>query len=195
MIRTPLTRLTQTLDLSEHAWIAGGAARAIYEGGDLSTQDIDIFFRSTSDYKSFIRSLTVTGRYESTGYEGQHFRFNLKLDGITYDVNAIGFNYHENPEDTMVNFDFTCTQVALLSNGDLLYTPEFARDTKARKLEYIDFDRTFGQRLEFYKSQTPFNGISAKQATIDSCMSRIVKYQKKGFTSGPTVLAKLLELS
>jgi hypothetical protein len=139
-------------DAETGPWIAGGAARRLYEGKALDQGDVDIFFQSYDQYKltkaAFAGQEVVFESKRATSY---------KIAGLK--VQLINRRYYKDNVEVLKDFDFSVTQ--FITDGKRIYTTEEARnDHAAKRLRYA----TVG-RVEEH-----------------SMLKRMIKYSNYGFT-------------
>ncbi len=99
-------------------YIAGGALRSQYDG--TAVNDIDLFFRSESDYTRVREALIAHADFRYEGHNGStlHYRH---ITGA--DFNLVGFLFCS-PHEKMNQFDFRCTRIAAWlehEDGALVY--------------------------------------------------------------------------
>ena len=172
---TPLLRLVRKvmpfLDMEEGPWLAGGAARLLYqqyEDDDLGPSDLDIFFPSQTIYdwtlkfmQNFPPDFLVS--VNDIGY-GHSVKF---VQGETiYQVQLIRKYFHETVESLMSNFDFTITMFA--SDGyQIMWDERAKRDLETNSLVNV----------RKAKKPTPL---------------RLAKYCLHNFNVAPGVMSELL---
>lgn len=176
---TPLVaalRLLETLDIDRGCWIAGGAARAVYEGENLpANSDIDVFGatpddldRSSKDIESRLRvtanSPLPNGSKTIKGVFTDLFEERL----VT--VQIIRGNYYPSLEDLFRDIDFTVAQ--FVTDGHVIrYTADAERDLR---------DRVLRVEPAYLRKRTR--------------PTRLIKYLNKGFTPLPGIVQWSLDL-
>jgi hypothetical protein len=127
-------------DLQNGPWIAGGAARAVYEQRVLSKSgDIDIFVRDAkmgvavvNRILEFMKSKNVETNNQATTNIFGLFPYGREQIGIK--VQVVGNVFHSDSiEDLYKTFDFTVCQFAT-DGRHVVFTPQAAHDAQKRIL-------------------------------------------------------------
>jgi hypothetical protein len=176
---TALTEVIQRLgipkDLQHGPWIAGGAARAVYQGNTgRRSGDIDVFLGSNGNAKQVInrikRDFVVADN--STNKQGTvTLLCQIDIFGVQAraKIQVIPGWHAKDLEGLFASFDFTVCQFA--TNGiEVAYTREAAEDLKVKRLRLTP---------EWTKPTRP---------------TRIVKYLNQGFTPEAPTLRNLYAL-
>ncbi len=141
--------LTELNDKEINCWIAGGSVRDYFMGIPIKT-DIDLFFPNQEEYNkasNFFKEKNSEIKWESNN--GMKVMYKNK----TFDLVKLFF---ENPKDTINNFDFTVSMLAVDKSN-------------------VYFGET--TVIDLAKRQLMINKIKYPASTT----SRMVRYLKKGF--------------
>jgi hypothetical protein len=158
--------LGDILDILENsnAFIAGGAIRSIFCGEDIS--DIDVYFRTKEDALNFIIEVSVLSTsifISEKSYTSYH------AGDKNLCIQSIYFDYFDSPKEIFDSFDFTCCMGAYdTKDGEFYFNDRFLADNCKKEIHI--------------NSGTKFPIIS---------LSRIIKYQKKGYKVQPSEVIKL----
>lgn len=158
-----ITRIVERLPLDASAgpWVAGGAARRLFEDVDDGKGDIDVFC-ANPDQKSHVEeTLAMVGAERQNGQRALVSSF--KLGGST--VQVVGKMFFENEIKLVEDFDFTVCQ--FVTDGIRVgYTAEAREDVRDKRLRLVP--------TAPYRNKAPI---------------RLVKYAKLGFVPDPGVLS------
>jgi len=153
--------LSETKEANIKCWLAGGALRDYFMGVPVKT-DYDMFFPDQENYEKakeyFIKNDAVVKWESENGCK-------LKYKGKTYDLVKKYFN---GPQETINEFDFTVSMIAVDHDG--VYHGE----------------STF---IDLAKRQLIFNKITYPASTLSRCF----RYYKKGFSMCMGEMKKLFE--
>jgi hypothetical protein len=92
-------------------WLAGGAARRILSGEDISKGDMDFFFSNYSQFTEFCFQLVGLGA-EQVSKTSQAITYKVAIDSVIYKVQAINRKYYGSLVQLFEDFDFTVCQIA-----------------------------------------------------------------------------------
>lgn len=146
------------------AIIAGGCLTSLYSNKEIN--DIDIYFRSREELKTVLTGVLDDSDEWITFYTKKSV--SLALNNGTK-VQLINYSYFDTPQSVFNDFDFTCCMCAYdLATDEIVMDPRFIYDLAKRVLM--------------------FNG--GTKFPIKS-LSRVDKYQKKGFTISSYNLMKI----
>ncbi len=182
------------------------------------TYDIDVFFRTKEAEikfkKYFEENFGLTNT--SADYNGQAYTFLIPMNSKNdkpclswisrrfsdsyYKINIIGFNYKDNPLETIKAFDITPCQVAIDHNLNIIVDPEHFEDIGNRDMEFIDFEHSFNARKDFLLEQQLFlNDPTSEQIALAEeeawkvLKRRVDKYAARGFEPGATIAYRILQ--
>ena len=161
VLRFNKTILSELKESGINCWIAGGSLRDYFLGNIIKT-DYDLFFPNLNEYKkaqSFFKTKKAKVKYESNN--GMKVIYNNK----TFDLVKIFF---ANPKETIDNFDFTVSMIAI-DNEDVHYG-----------------ETTF---IDLAKKQLMINKITYPASTL----KRAFRYYSKGFSICLSEMKKLIE--
>lgn len=153
--------LSELKEAGIKCWLAGGAIRDYFMGVPVNT-DYDIFFPSEMEYekcKTFFKTKNADIKWESDN--GMKVGYNSK----TFDLVK---KFFSTPQETIDNFDFTASMLAV--DSEKVYYGE----------------STF---IDLAKRQLMLNKIPFPASTL----SRAFRYYKKGFSMCAGEMKKLVE--
>lgn len=137
-------------------WIAGGCVRKMWQNLDWHNRDVDIFFNSRSQFKSFIDSKVINTKasndaisvpiisrivdniqcyikHESDNAITYKVIIHNMLSSNTYSVQAIKKCFFESASDVVASFDFTVCQ--MISDGNNMWaTPSAIESLEQNKI-------------------------------------------------------------
>jgi hypothetical protein len=164
-------------DLEKGPWIAGGAARAVYQQRTLGPSgDIDIFVRDKAMGDAALKAVldvvkgtrnVETNRQATTNVLGS-YPYGREMIAIKVQVIGNVF-FSDSVEDLYKTFDFTVCQFAT-DGRHVVYTPEAAHDAQKRVLR---LSKTWVNRTR---------------------PSRVVRYFNYGFTPEESFLREALRM-
>jgi len=225
-----LPPIVKHLRLNKDCWIAGGAALELLLTGSIRPHnefidnDIDVFFKSKKAAAAWLlryQGIVYTDGFEK--YSGQSYYANVKFNELTYKINIVYFNFDKSPLDTILGFDLTPCQVALDYKGNIHIDQENVDDIWNRKMEFIDVDRSFQERVEYYLQISGYHDMVTSvvnniknpiaiatllkntdrikdEIVLDAhahawkvLKKRIMKYQEKGFMPGESIAYAILK--
>lgn len=114
----PVLELLPELNIYTGPWIAGGAARRVYEGQALHNADIDVFIGSSDHYLAIKKKLDGLGaKLEHTSKAALSYTY--AVGEIEYKLQIIKRQSYRNPQELIGDFDFTVCQV--VTDGEYLF--------------------------------------------------------------------------
>lgn len=153
--------LTELMNEEINCWIAGGSVRDYFMGIPVKT-DIDIFFPNEEEYKKAEKFFKQkNGEVKWNSDNGMKIKYKKK----TFDLVK---KFFKNPKDTINNFDFTVSMLAVDKNN-------------------VYFGET--TLIDLAKRQLMINKITYPASTT----SRMVRYLKKGFNICNGELYKIIK--
>ncbi len=153
--------LTETKEANIKCWLAGGAIRDYFMGTPVKT-DYDMFFPDQENYERAREYFIKNGA--EIKWESEN-GCKMKYNGKTYDLVK---KYFAGPQETINEFDFTVSMIAV--DSDRVYHGE----------------STF---IDLAKRQLIFNKITYPASTLSRCF----RYYKKGFSMCMGEMKKLFE--
>lgn len=119
----------------EGPWIAGGSVRRMITDGKMGDGDVDYFFKSQAQFHEFCMKIRTEPTFkildEKVNPNNQQWTLKVPASLSEVKVQAINFDYFENVERLLANFDFTVCQFAY--DGTNLHCGDFALWDLARK--------------------------------------------------------------
>lgn len=179
-VETNLVGMIRTLgvcDLGHGPWVAGGAARAVFQGQELSApSDVDYFSPCDEAASLVLKQIKIHTKVakEDTGPN----RTVTMLTNFTppwqvqkarnFKFQVIRSGFYENISELFRSFDFRMCQFAT-DGYNIIHTEQAAEDLAAMRLVYEPDYPPGHSRVE-----------------------RLIKYVNRGFLPGPGVLSKAL---
>lgn len=165
----PVLGVLPSLDIISGPWIAGGAARRVYQRQPVHEADIDVFFGTQSqlsDAKKFMLGLGANLEYETRAA----YSFTIPVQDLEYKIQLINRRTYRQASDLIKDFDFTVCQVA--TDGKYLFHSDAAlKDIDENRLALAEDGRV-----------APVN-----------IARRAVKYLQYGFEPADGVMVKVIQ--
>lgn len=139
----------------EGSWLAGGAIRRTLIGMPLDS-DFDFFFKDENSMAVFNSNIVDVLGFKVTKETEHHTQYEGKVGEKDYIVQAIKFQFYDDPAQCIASFDYTISQF-ILDGNSLITTPESLWDLSRK-------------RLAINKVTYPV-----------STMRRMIKYSNQGF--------------
>lgn len=183
-----LIRRFGSFDLDNGPWVAGGAARRAFMDVALNKGDIDIFPASLAQWQQVDASVHAFAPSKHTSstnragtktysYYADSLRSLLADDGaisadsLPLSVQVVSTPFRATVEDLLASFDYTVSQFAT-DGHEVIFTEQAARDLDQRTLRLAG----------------PFR-------RKNTCVARMMKYLRYGFTPVPGLTAEVLGLN
>ena len=194
MTKILIPKIIEKLELNKDCWIAGGAPLTFVQGKSLARhQDIDIYYNSEQALMEHMKRLNVEyGIIASDEYNGKTFTAYHNYYLMKYRLNLIAFKFMPTPKETIDTFDLTPAQIAIDHMGNIIYGETTLEDISNKEMNFVDFDNTFADRVDWLIDQRHMNEVQANENAWQFIKIRLNKYTNKGFTPGWTVAEQML---
>ena len=148
--------------LPKGAWVAGGALTSVYTG--LPVNDVDIYFNGRKSFEDAVHRAYDDG-FWCVAKTSRAVTF---VYG-THVIQLMHFNWFDAPSSIFDSFDFTCCMAAMdCETKDIVMHEEFLKHCSQRFLKF-------------------HSGTAFPYGTV----SRVLKYQKRGYTIGVNEMLRI----
>ena len=129
-------------------WVAGGAPIAILENReDDTTHDVDVFFKSATQYEEFCDACDGMNGYSMNKTNTPHGVI-FYLDGAK--INAISRKFYTTANEVIDDIDITICQVVTDSNTMYIREQSYADlETKTLRITTADLSKIFSRILKY----------------------------------------------
>jgi len=118
-----------------NAIIAGGAITSLFCNREVN--DVDVYFRSVSDFQLLIELLEHEYEYSLFGHNITNKSVLFRDNGTGQDVQVIVYKFFPTVEDIFNDFDFTCNMGAFeFSTEQFVFHDDFMKHNSQKYLEF-----------------------------------------------------------